>query len=142
MQEFYEQASVFVDARGKLEGLKLPNEERDFIEKIRAAAKTTSPLLHEVIDLVAKGQMSGARRYLSEKALPSQEHLIQVMAQALEHEFRESRGLRRFGATAAAAGLLVHGRERCCRHYARRPDCLVCNKPDIATRIRARAFQG
>ena len=93
VQEFYEQASVFVDARGKLEGLKLPNEERDFIEKIRAAAKTTSPLLHEVIDLVAKGQMSGARRYLSEKALPSQEHLIQVMAQALEHEFRESRGL-------------------------------------------------
>src|SRR4030065_2817198 len=45
VQEVYEQASVFVDARDTLDGLRLPGEEQALIEDVRAAAKATSPLL-------------------------------------------------------------------------------------------------
>ena len=93
VQEFYEQASVFVDARDTLDGLSLPGEEQALIEDVRAAAKATSPLLLEVIELARNGRLTDAQHYLSAKALPSQERLIQAMARALEHEFHESREL-------------------------------------------------
>ncbi|MBI3777542.1 MAG: diguanylate cyclase [Gammaproteobacteria bacterium] len=90
IQRFYDQASVFVQARQDMQALRRSEEEKSLLEKLYAGTSTTAPLLQQVVNLVQNGQLAEARRLLSEKALPAQTRVIQSVTQMLEYELSKS----------------------------------------------------
>ena len=90
IQQFYERASVFAEARQEIQKLNLSNEEKRLIEKLRDQTGTAAPLLQEVIELVQHGRLAEAHRLLSQKALPAQTRVIQAVTDILEHELKEA----------------------------------------------------
>jgi diguanylate cyclase (GGDEF)-like protein/PAS domain S-box-containing protein len=90
IQRFYERASVFAEARDEIQKLDLSNEEKQLVEKLRGQTSTAAPLLQQVIDLVQNNHIAEAQRHLSQKALPAQTRVIQVVTDILEHELDKS----------------------------------------------------
>lgn len=90
IQQFYERASMFTEARQEMQKLDLSNEEKRLIEKLREQTGTAAPLLQQVVDLTQEGRMAEAHRLFSQKALPAQTGVIQTVTAILEHEMKES----------------------------------------------------
>ncbi|MBI5782756.1 MAG: diguanylate cyclase [Gammaproteobacteria bacterium] len=89
IQQFYEQASVFFEARQRIESLNLSDEEKQLLEKLRKQTSVTAPLLQRVVDLMQAGHGAQARLRLSQEALPSQTRVIQAVTDILEHELKK-----------------------------------------------------
>ena len=90
IQRFYEQASVFVQARQDTQNLFQSDEEKSLFEKTNAATSATAPLLRQVIDLVQSGRFAEAKRFLSEKAYPAQARVNQAVTDILEYELKKA----------------------------------------------------
>lgn len=93
IQRFYEQASVFIQARQDIHALHPSEEEKRLLEKLRAETGIAAPLLQRVIDLMQDAKLAESRRLLSEEALPAQTRVIQSVTHLLEHELSESIGM-------------------------------------------------
>ena len=93
IQQFYGQASMFAEARNKIESLDLSDKEKQLLAKLREQTSVTSPLLQRVIDMVQQGHVAQAKQHLSREALPAQTRVIQAVTDILEHELKEAEEL-------------------------------------------------